>query len=90
VLGVAIAAIVVFMMIGLFLLYTVLDSNSREVKGFAGALRLIQRQPYGSVWLGVTAAGLLAFGIYELAEGAFGRITGPSLHQTAAKRALAD
>ena len=36
------------------------------------------------------AAGLLAFGIYELAEGAFGRITTPSLHRAAAKRALAD
>lgn len=77
-------------MIGLFLLYAALDSNSREVKGFAGALRLIQQKPYGSVWLGVTAAGLLAFGIYELAEGAFGRITTPSLHRAAAKRALAD
>jgi hypothetical protein len=68
---------VVFTMIGLFLLYAALDSDSREAKGFAGALRLIQQQPYGSVWLGVTAAGLLAFGIYELAEGAFGRITTP-------------
>jgi hypothetical protein len=79
----------VFTMIGLFLLYAALDYDSREAKGFAGALRLIQQQPYGSVWLGVTAAGLLAFGIYELAEGAFGRITAPSLHQAAAKRALA-
>jgi len=36
-----------------------------------------------------TAAGLLAFGIYELAEGAFGRITAPSPHQTAVKGGLA-
>jgi hypothetical protein len=33
--------------------------------------------------------GLLAFGIYELAEGAFGRITAPSPHQTAVKGGLA-
>jgi hypothetical protein len=79
----------VFTMIGLFLLYAALDSNSREAKGFAGALQLIQQQPYGSVWLGITAAGLLAFGIYEMAEGAFGRIAAPSLHQTAAKGGLA-
>jgi hypothetical protein len=79
----------VFAMIGLFLVYAAIDSNSREAKGFAGALRLIQQQPHGSLWLGVTAAGLLAFGIYEVAEAAFGRITGPSLHQTAAKRGLA-
>jgi len=79
----------VFTMIGLFLLYAALDSNSREAKGFAGALQLIQQQPYGSVWLGITAAGLLAFGIYEMAEGAFGRIAAPSLHQTAVKGGLA-
>jgi hypothetical protein len=79
----------VFAMIGLFLVYAAIDSNSREAKGFAGALRLIQQQPHGSLWLGVTAAGLLAFGIYEVAEAAFGRIAGPSLHQTAAKRGLA-
>jgi hypothetical protein len=76
-------------MIGLFLVYAAIDSNSREAKGFAGTLRVIQQQPHGSLWLGVTAAGLLAFGIYEVAEAAFGRITGPSLHQTAAKRGLA-
>jgi uncharacterized protein DUF1206 len=52
-----------------------------------GADRL--RNPHGSIWLGVTAAGLLAFGIYELAEGAFGRITAPSPHQTAVKGGLA-
>jgi hypothetical protein len=87
VLGVAIAAIVVFMMIGLFLLYTTLDSNSHEAKGFAGALRLIQRQSYGSIWAGVPAAGLLAFRIYELAEAALDRITTPSLRQAATKAA---
>ena len=76
-------------MIGLFLLYAALDSNFREAKGFAGALQLIQQQSYESVWLGVTAAGLIAFGIYELAEGAFGRISAPSLHQAAAKTGLA-
>jgi len=62
-------------MIGLFLVYAAIDSNSREAKGFAGALRLIQQQPHGSLLLGVTAAGLLAFGICEVAEAAFGRIT---------------
>ena len=77
------------MMIGLFLVYAALDSYSYEAKGFAGALQLIQQQPHGSIWLGVTAAGLLAFGIYEVAEGAFGRITAPSSHRTAAKGGLA-
>ena len=76
---------VVFTMIGVFLLSAALTANSREAKGFAGALRLIQQQPYGSVLLGITAAGLLAFGIFELAEAAFGRIRAPSLHRAGAK-----
>jgi hypothetical protein len=74
---------------GTRLLYAALDSNSREAKGFAGTLRLIQNQPHGSLLLGITAAGLLAFGIYGVAEAAFGRITAPSTHQTAVKGGLA-
>jgi Domain of Unknown Function (DUF1206) len=84
-----VARSVVFVMIGLFLLYAALDSNSREATGLAGVLLLIQQQTYGSVLLGVTAAGLLGFGVYEVAEAAFGRITAPSLHQAAAKSGLA-
>ena len=50
---------------------------------------LFNNSPMDPLWLGVTAAGLLAFSIYEVAEAAFGRITSPSLRQTAAKRGLA-
>ena len=35
--------------------------------------------PYGAALLGITAAGLLAFGLYGFAEAAFRRITPPSL-----------
>jgi hypothetical protein len=84
-----VARSLVFTMIGVFLLYAALDANSREAKGVAGALQVIQQQPYGSVLLGITAAGLLAFGVYGIAEGAFARITAPSLHQAASKTRLA-
>jgi hypothetical protein len=63
-----------------FLLYAALDSNSREAKGFAGTLRLIQHQSHGSLLLGITAARLLAFGIYGVAEAVFCRIATPSPH----------
>jgi hypothetical protein len=46
-------------------------------KDFAGALGVIQQQPYGSVLLGFTAAGLLAFGLYGIAEAAYRRISPP-------------
>jgi hypothetical protein len=67
----------VFTMIGLFLLFAA-DSRSSEAKGFAGALRIVQHQPYGSFLLGITAAGLLAFGLYGVAEAVYRRITPPS------------
>jgi hypothetical protein len=66
----------VLAMIGLFLLFAALDLNAREAAGFAGALRIIQNQPHGALLLGITAAGLAAFGLYELAEAAFRRIAG--------------
>jgi hypothetical protein len=79
----------VFVTIGVFLLYAALETNSREAKSLAGALQVIQQQSYGSVLLGITAAGLLAFGIYSVAEGAFGRIKAPSLRQAAGKTGFA-
>jgi hypothetical protein len=69
----------VFATIGFFLLFAAIHSRSSEAKGFAGALRVIQQQPYGAALLGITAAGLLAFGLYGFAEAAFRRITPPSL-----------
>jgi hypothetical protein len=72
-----VARAVVYAMIGCFLVFAALHSHSSEAKGFAGALRFIQQQPYGSVLLGITAFGLLAFGIYGIAEGACRRIEAP-------------
>jgi uncharacterized protein DUF1206 len=63
----------VFAMIGLFLLFAAVHSRSNEAKGFAGVLQVIQYQPYGSVLLAITAAGLLAFGVYGIAQGAYRR-----------------
>jgi hypothetical protein len=65
---------IVFTTIGIFVLFAAINSNAREVKGFAGALSVIQQQPYGWVLLGITALGLLAFGAFNIAEAACRRI----------------
>jgi hypothetical protein len=70
---------VVFVIIGVFLIYAAVDSNAREATGLAGALQAIKGQQHGAVLLGFTAAGLLAFGLYGIAEAAFRRIDGRCL-----------
>jgi hypothetical protein len=67
----------VFAMIGVFLLFAAIRSSSSEAKGFAGALTVIQGQPYGSALLGITAAGLVAFGLHGMAEAVYRRIPPP-------------
>jgi hypothetical protein len=62
--------------IGLFLILAAVDSNAHEAAGLAGALAIIKRQAYGSVLLGLVAAGFLAFGLYGIAEALFRRIDG--------------
>ena len=64
----------VFAMIGGFFLYAALHANASEAVGVAGTLRTIQRQSYGSWLLGMTAAGLLAFGAFTIAEAIYRRI----------------
>jgi hypothetical protein len=66
-----------------------LESGAAVERSQGARLRVRDSQPYGSVLLGIAAAGLFAFGIYELAEGGFGRITAPSVRQAAAKTGLA-
>jgi hypothetical protein len=60
-----IARAVVYAEIGGFLVYAALSSSSREAKGLAGAFRSIARWEGGPIVLSLTAAGFIAFGIYE-------------------------
>ena len=64
----------VLAIVGLFLVFAAVDSNSNESTGIAGALRVIQSQTYGTVLIACTAAGFLAFGLFGLAQAAFRRI----------------
>jgi hypothetical protein len=66
----------VFAIIGTFLIFAAIHSNAHEATGLAGALEIIKRQNFGATLLGITAAGLVAFGAYGIAEAIFRRIDG--------------
>jgi Domain of Unknown Function (DUF1206) len=61
---------VVFLLIGSFLGLAAYNANSREAAGLAGVLRAMQHQSFGGGLLAIAAAGLLAFGFFEMVEAA--------------------
>jgi hypothetical protein len=75
----------VLVIIGIFLIVAALRFNSGEASGFAGALRTLQQQPYGSVLLGITALGLFAFGLFQCVEAVWRRIEVPNVQDVAEK-----
>jgi uncharacterized protein DUF1206 len=78
----------VFVMIGVFLIAAAVHANSREAVGLGGSLRLLQQQPYGWILLAVTAAGFVAFGLFEIAQSAYRRVTPPNMREIAARAKL--
>jgi len=68
------ARMVVFSLVGVFLIKAALDFNSRKAVGLDGALAKLVHQSYGHWLLGVVAAGLIAFGLYSLADARYRRI----------------
>ncbi len=59
---------VVFGIIGWFLVKAALEYDSSEAQGFAAALQTLESQAYGRYLLGAVALGLIAYGLFELAE----------------------
>ena len=57
---------IVFAIVGLFLFQAALYRDPNQVIGIDGALQELVRQPYGTLLLGIVAAGLIAFGAYSL------------------------
>ena len=66
-------------MIGSFLIEAAVHGNSREAKGLVGALHSLEQHTYGWVLLGLTAAGFLAFGAYEIVQAASRKVEVPRL-----------
>jgi hypothetical protein len=68
------ARMVVFGLIGFFLVKAAIDYNPKTAVGVDGALAKLANQSYGSVLLGIVAAGLIAFAFYSLSDARYRRI----------------
>ena len=58
------ARMVVFGLVGAFLVKAAWEFDSRQARGLDGALLEVSQQPYGGVLLGAVAAGLIAYALY--------------------------
>jgi hypothetical protein len=68
------ARMVVFGLVGAFLIKAAIDFNPNKAVGLDGALAKLAHNSYGPFLLGLVAAGLIAFGIYSLTDARYRRI----------------
>jgi hypothetical protein len=61
-----VARSVLFVIIGIFLIWSGITFDPNKVRGISGALTELDRQPYGNYLLVATALGLAAYGVYML------------------------
>jgi hypothetical protein len=75
-LGVAghLARMVVFALIGYFLLKAAIDFDPKKAVSVDGALAAVAKASYGKVLLGIVAAGMIAFGAYSVADARYRRV----------------
>lgn len=65
---------IVFGIIGIFLIIAALKQDAGQAKGLGGALQEVAQQPYGQILLGLVGAGLIAYGLFSLAEARYRRM----------------
>jgi Domain of Unknown Function (DUF1206) len=68
------ARMVVFALVGIFLIKAAVDYEPSAAVGLDGALAKVLHQPYGSYLLGIVTAGLIAFATYSLSDARYRRI----------------
>jgi hypothetical protein len=68
------ARMVVFGLVGIFLIKAAVDYNPRAAVGLDGALAKIVHRSYGPFALGVVAVGLIAFALYSLSDARYRKI----------------
>jgi hypothetical protein len=65
---------VVFGLVGVFLVKAALEYDPNKAVGLDGALAKLAHAGYGPFLLGVVAAGLIAFGVYSLSDARYRRL----------------
>jgi pimeloyl-ACP methyl ester carboxylesterase len=68
------ARTVVFGLIGWFLVKAAIEHDPQEAVALDGALARLAEAPYGPVLLGFTAAGLIAYGLFCVAQARYRRV----------------
>ena len=68
------ARLVVYGLIGTFLLRAAWDFDAKEARGLDGALLELAQQAYGGLLLGAVAVGLFAYALYCFVEARYRRI----------------
>jgi fumarate reductase subunit D len=68
------ARMVVFGLVGVFLIKAAIDYNPKQAVSLDGALAKLAHASYGPILLGIVAAGLIAFGAYSLSDARYRRI----------------
>jgi Domain of Unknown Function (DUF1206) len=68
------ARMVVFALIGWFLIRAAIDYDPDKAVGLDGALAALGRSSYGPVLLGIVAAGLLGFAAYSIADARYRKV----------------
>jgi hypothetical protein len=70
-----VARCVVFVLIGVFAIRAAVEYDPQKAVGLDGALQKLAHASYGSVLLGLTAAGLLAYGLYCFVDARYRDVT---------------
>jgi hypothetical protein len=68
------ARMVVFCLVGVFLITAAVDYNPNKAVGLDGALAKVDHASYGPFLLGLVAAGLISFGAYSLSDARYRRL----------------
>jgi hypothetical protein len=68
------ARMVIFALIGYFLIKAAIDFDPDKAVSVDGALAALAKASYGPVLLGIVAAGMIAFAAYSVADARYRRV----------------